>query len=179
MDIMRRPVIAVDLCNTICDVNGALERIFGVRRKNGSMLIEGVENCFFQENPQFFLCPEVFPYAAETLQILSLQYDITYLTARPVEAYRETLQFLYHHGFPQGEVIHSDNKAAVFRERNMSFAFDDAPYEIQRYQDKDIPVFVKKWDYNQGMGIQFEWKELYRFLVYGGSLPSIQKTASI
>lgn len=177
MDVMRRPMIAVDLCNTICDVNSALEQLFCVRRQRGSMLIEGVEESFFRENPQFFLCPTVFPYAAETLQILALQYDITYLTARPVEAYAETMQFLYQYHFPHGEVVHSNNKAEVFQDRKMSFAFDDAPHEIQRYQDRNIPVFVKKWDYNEGMGIRFEWRELYRFLVCGGSLPNRRKTA--
>lgn len=177
MDVLSRPRIAVDLCNTICDVNGALEQLFGVRRHRGSMMIEGVEERFFQENPQFFLCPQVFRYAAETLRILSWQYDIIYLTARPVEAYRETMQFLEQHHFPHGEVVHSTNKAEVFLSRRMSFAFDDAPYEILQYQERDIPVFVKKWDYNVGLGIRFEWSELYRFLMYGGSLSHVRKTA--
>lgn len=177
MSNLGRPVIAVDLCNTICDVNASLEYIFSTRRRRGSMYIEGVTEYFFKENPEFFLYPKVFPYAAEVLQMLSVQFDITYLTARPPEAHLATMQFLFQHNFPEGELIHSSNKTEVFLNRNMSFAFDDAPKEIASYTEKNIPVFVKKWDYNEGMGIRFEWEEMYQFLTYGEFVPKYRKIA--
>lgn len=172
-----RSKIAVDLCNTVCDVNSSLEHIFSARRKQGSMYIEGVTETFFKENPDFFLYPKVFPYAVEVLQMLSMQFDIIYLTARPPEARSATIQFLIRHGFPRGELIHSESKADIFLSRKMSFAFDDAPQEIARYTEKNIPVFVKKWDYNEGLGIRFEWEELYHFLSYGKSTPAYRKIA--
>lgn len=172
-----RPLIAVDLCNTICDVNASLERCFSTRRRRGSMYIEGVTESFFKENPDFFLYPKVFPYAAEVLQMLSGQFEIIYLTARPPEARLATMQFLFQHGFPEGELIHSSNKAEIFLSRNMSFAFDDAPGEIASYTEKNIPVFVKKWDYNEGLGIRFEWEEMYHFLIYGETVARYRKTA--
>lgn len=162
--MLPKRTIAIDLCNTVCDINGSLERYLCTVRKKGAYHIDGATPDFFLEHPEIFRDAEPFPYAAVTLRMLSDFYNIVYLTARPEEAHDATLDFLFKNGFPLGEIIFSKNKVDVFKQRSMVFAIDDAPHEIEAYTQAGITVLVKAWDYNKHAKLRFEWGGLYSML---------------
>lgn len=163
--MLPRRTIAVDLCNTVCDINGVLEKCLHTTRKKGSYHIDGLTPEFFQVHTEIFREAEPFPYAADALRLLNEEYDIVYLTARPEVAYNATLDFLRNNHFPAGEIIFSTRKADVFlQKKTMAFAIDDAPHEIASYVSAGIPVLIKAWDYNEHMGPRFEWNALYEWL---------------
>lgn len=157
--------IAIDLCNTLCDVNGALEYFLGVKRKKGSYFIDGLPNNFFENHPEFFSLPKPYQSAASVLQVLSQSHDILYVTARPKSSDYVTLQYLEKNGFPKAPIIFSNNKALLGKNLGVSVAIEDAPHEIQKYQDIGIPVLIKDWDYNRNFnGTRFEWNQLYEMI---------------
>lgn len=154
--------IAVDLCNTLCDVNGALESLLGVRRKKGSYFIDGLPSTFFENNPEFFFLPKPYHKAADILQVLSYHHDILYVTARPKNSEHVTNKYLEQNGFPKAPIIFSDNKGILCKKLRVDVAIEDAPHEIQKYQEVGIPVLIKDWDYNRNLeGIRFDWHQLY------------------
>lgn len=171
--MLQKPQIAIDLCNTVCDVNRQLEIQFHTKRSFGNYWIDGVTDSFFESTPSFFILPEVFPYAVESLQLLSRYYKITYLTARPKVAEAATRYFLMQNRFPDGEIIFTNDKVSYFLNHHMVFSIDDAPKEIAGYHAHNIPVLIKAWDYNIGMGTRFEWKELYTYILYGNNVTDL------
>lgn len=161
--LQAKQSIAVDLCNTVCDINTPLEKIFH-KRLPGTYYIPGVTEDFFIKNTDIFRTALAFTYAAECLHLLAKHYNIIYVTARPIEAAEATEDFLKENDFPKGQIIFSKNKAVVFKKLSMVFAIDDSPSEIINYQKSNIPVLIKAWDYNHGLGVRFEWKYMYHFL---------------
>ena len=80
----------------VCDVDGTISK-----SDLGTLIYAVVEHADFT-------CPEV-PDAAETLQVLSKQYNIVYLTDRPVYLREASYKWLNLHKFPPGPVICTPN----------------------------------------------------------------------
>lgn len=171
--------VAVDLCNTVCDVNDCIEQMLHLKRESGKYKIEGVSPDYFRTNPEFFENPIAYRYAAEVLHLLSKKYQIVYLTARPMESCLATEHFLRKNNFPIGKIVHSTNKVEDFKKLDLYYAFDDSPEEILSYQRAGIPVLIKKWDYNEHLkGVFFEWEELYASLLKGEDIFRMNKAVS-
>ncbi len=149
---------AIDICNTIAGINAVLEKLLG-RKPNPSIYDHpGLVPDFFTANAE-----EVFgmalplPGAVEGVKALAREYRLVYLTARPEEARRVTLEWLRYWGFPEGKLVMTQNKARAARELGVALAIDDAPHELAALR-KAVPlVLAKQQPYNVGLAPAFEW----------------------
>lgn len=153
---MAKQKIAIDICNTIADVNAAVERLTGI--KPDVYPAPGLNQDWFTWHLEVFSMAPPIPYSRAALLFLAQIYDIVYVTARPEEASQITKEWLCTYGYPQGLVIHTNDKPFVFRAFDMQFAIDEAPAEIRRYHDAGIPYLTRATDYNTGCLNRFEWK---------------------
>lgn len=136
-----RSFYAIDICNTLADVNQMLQKALGPRPDASCYQFPGATKKFFRENPWVFSEALVFPGAVEGVHRLASAGSIIYLTARPVWAREITRKWLARHGFPEAEIICTKNKAAVARQWNVKLAVDDAPHEIDSMSSV-CPVMV-------------------------------------
>lgn len=151
-------IAAVDICNTIAGVNAVLERLLGRKpdplRYNHPGLVPGFFSAYAEE---VFGAALPLPGAVEGVRVLAREYRIVYLTARPEEARRVTLEWLRYWGFPEGELVMTQDKARAARELGVELAVDDAPHELAALR-KVVPlVLAKKHPYNAGLAPAFEW----------------------
>ncbi|MBE5965342.1 MAG: hypothetical protein E7252_10580 [Lachnospira sp.] len=149
-----RPKVAVDICNTLADINKILKSLGYDTESYG-----GVPNDFFENNLWVFSEAEPIKYSKECLCKLAESCDIVYLTARPKVAESVTREWLLKNGFPYGELVFSANKAKDFKENQCIFAIDDAPFEVENYRKSDCLVMVPKQPYNNTLGDVFKWEE--------------------
>ena len=152
-------MVAVDICNTICDVNGLLDEKFG-HRKKGVYIHPSIPVDFFEKNPLFFADAKPYQWAVKYLQKLVLREPIVYLTARPVQSKEVTEIYLKENCFPDGKTYFTQDKARIAKSLGVRWAFEDAPHEIQKYQESGIPVLVFSQDYNVQFPNRFLWEEL-------------------
>lgn len=154
---MKKIRIACDICNTLADVNGELEKR-GFVRENGTYFIAGLDADYFANNLDVFEKATPFDGAAEKLcNFAKNGFEIVYLTARPKVAKTVTKNWLKKNGFPKGKLVFSNNKPGDFKRLNCAFAIDDAPHEIKNYQVNDIKVLIHLRDYNNSFGDGFSW----------------------
>lgn len=142
--------VAIDICNTIVDINGFLERR-GFHRNPGAYFFNGLPADYFKKNLDVFLKAKPIDGAVEALhRFVDKGNEIVYLTARPEEAHEVTLENLFEiNGFPKGEVVHSMDKAEDFKRLGCTYAIDDAPHEIENYVLAGCSVVVFNKDYNK------------------------------
>ena len=145
--------IAIDICNTIVDINAEIEKK-GYRRNKGAYSYLGLPKNFFIEHQEVFLNAEPIDGAVEALhRLVEAGNEIIYLTARPMAARESTLWNLFKkNGFPKGEVVHSYNKAEDFLRLGCDYAIDDAPLEIENYREHGCECIVFARDYNSYYG---------------------------
>jgi len=151
-------VAAVDICNTIADVNAVLERLLGRKPDASSYLHPGLVPDFFRRHAEeVFGAALPLPGAVDGVRALAGQYRIVYLTARPEEAREVTLEWLRYWGFPEGELVMTQDKARAARELGVELAIDDAPHELAVLQKAVPVVLAKRQPYNAGLAPSFEW----------------------
>ena len=151
-------MIAVDICNTLADVNSVLEKYFG-KIPEGSYHHPAVNADFFRFHPDIFREALPLPKAAESVTRIALSERILYLTARPLEAKEATIWFLEHYGFPKADILFSTEKAKMAARYNFQRAIDDSPSEIVKYKNAGIPVAVYRQHYNRQFTGRFTWGE--------------------
>lgn len=154
---MPQAPLAVDICNTIADVNGEIKKVFGANPNPLSYLHPGVSPNFFKYNTWIFEKALPFKGAAAVLNQLAKIYKIVYITARPKEAELITLKWIEKNGFPMGKIFFSPQKHETAKHLNVMAAIEDAPHEIDSYLTAGIPVFVKKQPYNLNYQNVFDW----------------------
>jgi len=154
---MPRTPVAVDICNTLADINGEIEKVFGANPNPSRYYYPGVTSEFFRNNLWVFEKAAAYKGAAKALTKISLYYEIVYITARPVEAQSVTIEWLKRNGFPRGRIIFTTTKPVIAKALGVKAAFDDAPHEIDGYLAAGIPVFVKKQPYNMAYPNIFDW----------------------
>ena len=142
--------IAIDICNTIVDINSEIEKR-GYRKNRGAYFYLGLPSNFFKEHLEVFRDAKPLDGAVEALHRLVAQgNEIVYLTARPEVAKEVTLWNLFEkNGFPRGKVVHSYSKSEDFKRLGCDFAIDDAPAEIENYRENGCKVYIYATDYNQ------------------------------
>lgn len=153
-----KPKIAVDICNTIADVNGVLKELFGEVPNPSSRFT--LTKSFFEKNLWIFEKARPIKGSIEKLNELSRDHEIVYITARPAVAKEVTESWLKEHGYPEGDVLFTMDKAALARSLGIKLAFDDAPHEIANYLRAGINVMVKDQEYNAKFSNHFEWTNL-------------------
>lgn len=142
-------VYGIDICNTIADVNGVLEKVLGPNPIPSNYRHPKATEEFWLNNLWVYAAALPIKHAAEQLRLLSRNNKLVYITARPVQAADITVKWLKEHGFPQSEVIFTDNKVAVAKNLGVQQVIDDAPHEIEAYLRAGFDVKVKSQPYNQ------------------------------
>lgn len=158
----KKPVALVDICNTLADVNGELEKLLGENTDPSSYFHQGVTKTTFIDNPQLFSEASVIKGSVEGVNKLSDKYEIVYLTARPGWAEKITKDWLKKNGFPKGKIIFSRDKASIAKELKASVAIDDAPFELNALSEVVPTVLIHKQSYNLNLckiGKIFSWQE--------------------
>lgn len=156
---MPQALLAVDICNTIADVNSEIKKVFGANPNPLCYLHPGVPLNFFKYNTWIFKDVMPFKGAADILNQLANIYTIIYITARPKEAELVTLEWIEKNGFPKGEILFSTQKHETAKHLNVMAAIEDAPHEIDSYLAAEIPVFVKRQPYNLNYQNVFDWAD--------------------
>ena len=150
-------LIAVDICNTLADVNEVLEKAIGHNPIPSSYYHPNLPDNYFKENLWVFAHANPIEYSKEVLYKLSQKNKIIYITARPIEAKAITIDWMNRFGYPGGKIIFERNKAAIAKEIGVDLAIDDAPHEIESYIRAGIGVLVKQQPYNIKYSNRFEW----------------------
>lgn len=146
-------LIGVDLCNTVANVNYELLKRFNNLSFKKYPFPE-VPKDFFEspEGLKIFMDARPFYRSQEMLyRLISLGYQVVYMTSRPQLAEFVTRRWLDLNGFPSGliEFVPSNQKAERAYETGMVAFFDDDPFVIQGLINKgSISVFVKAAPYN-------------------------------
>lgn len=159
---LTNKVIAVDICNTIADVNRELTVRLGFNPNPTVYFHPALKNKpnYFEDNLDIFLKAKPIGVSAQVLRELSKHNKIVYITARPKVAEEVTKLWLAKKGYPISDIYFTNNKVEIASKLGVDLAIDDAPYEIERYIEAGIDVLVKKQDYNFRYENRFEWANL-------------------
>lgn len=150
--------LAIDIDNTLADLNPSLRERFG-ERKQGEYYYPGADEEFFRNNPDFFLSAAVIPGAVSGMSRLAARHELYYLTRRPVEAREQTREWLLGNGFPDCPVFHVDDKGEAARELGIELAIDDAVEDVQSLLRAGIRVWIMPYEYNKGLSQpHFAWE---------------------
>ena len=139
--------LAIDIDNTLADLNPALRERFGERGK-GEYFYPGADEDFFRNNPDFFLGARVIPGAVSGMSRLAARHELCYLTRRPMEAREQTREWLLSNGFPKCPVYHVNDKGEAARELGIELAIDDAVEDVLSLLQAGIRVWVVPYEYN-------------------------------
>jgi len=160
----------VDLCNTIADINGQIERRFRVKAE--TYPVYGIPRNFFSLPGGLAMFHKATPYfySAEVLRnITRAGSEIIYVTTRPEKAADVTEKWIKKHGFPHGKIIFTsrERKADYIINTDISYVFEDDPLILSTLMQQTTirRLFVKQWPYNRGLAnekiIKFcSWHEL-------------------
>jgi len=148
--IVTAPLIAVDICNTLADINGQISIIGGGRQRDHYGLEDlGYPDArrFFEQNPEVFSRATPIPDALRAMRKLAENFRIAYVSARPAWARERTVEWLRRYELPPGPLYLTREKAAVMRKLRPLFAIEDSPEEIARIAPV-CPVMVIGQPYN-------------------------------
>lgn len=151
--------IAVDICNTLADVNRELEKRFGPVPDPNMYFHPSVKDIpnFFSDNLDVFLNAEPIKNSIYELNILARFNHVVYITARPKTAYFVTKRWLQVNGYPLCPIIFTRDKVKAAKKFGIEIAIDDSPYDIEEYLKSGIKVYIKKQSYNKAYPNRFEW----------------------
>ena len=98
----------------------------------------------YQYDRSLYLALNPIPYAASSLQSLAKSTEIVYITARPMFAKQDTLDWLVLHEFPQGKVVNvrSDSKVAAAKREKVDIFIEDRPCYANPLAEAGIPVIL-------------------------------------
>ncbi|MZP30998.1 hypothetical protein GTO91_14870 [Heliobacterium undosum] len=173
----RSLLIGVDICNTIAKINKQLAlHFFGTEtipekyRVMRRWDLPGLGPDFFSspDGLRIFARAEAYPSAAEVLvDLKNAGHRLFYITARPRESHLVTARWLHTHGFPEAEILFTEEKGTLCAAKGVDLLVEDDPVYVRQAEDRGIPVLVKAHEYNDGVPmLRFcEWenvKRLYR-----------------
>ena len=148
---MKNKVFFVDICNTLADVNGELNRLGFQTSVYPSVVPAEVftEEMYRQAAP-------IWPII-RLVQRLAKQYAIVYLTARPENVREVTKEWLQAYGLPAGPVVHTQgrlkgNVALELVHPNwIAGAMEDSPHELESYARfiPGIRLLIPDWPHNE------------------------------
>lgn len=145
-------MIAVDICNTLADINSAVRRIVGPFKHYPAPIPAGFWTS--PEGLRVFRDAQPMGDAARVLNGLARQLGgVTYVTSRPKKAEFITRRWLKENVFPRGKIIFCERqeKAAVYASLNPRLIAEDDPEVVTALAGLGIPVLVPQWDYNRGL----------------------------
>ncbi len=159
----QKPMLGVDICNTIAEVNREIGKVFGLpdwRSCHYSMEQFGLMGSeideLFLRHLDIFEKARPVESAAESLGGLSRIYRVAYITARPPQSREITERWLKGHGFPPGLLIMGEDKAEAARVLRVAAFVEDSPADIARLS-RVCRVLPVGWEYN---GSQAQWIDI-------------------
>lgn len=159
--------VAVDLCNTIAQINREIEKRFGPRpdplqlhhpvaAKPGFWHTFEAQKIFEEARP--------YPGAREAVWEIYSRFGVIYLTSRPDWAHQTSRQWLEKNGFPRAPIVCTGDKKTSARKYGVSAAIEDSPRQIEALMPL-VPVLVPAREYNACYpGRFFNWEEAVKFL---------------
>ena len=156
-----RPVLAVDVCNTLAAVNAEIARLAGkTAREHYGLEDLGYTDpgAFFGGHPWVFEDAAPLPDSLKTARRLGESFRIIYLSARPGWARGVTERWLRRHGYPDGRLVLTKDKGRAAKRLQPYAAIDDSPDEVARISPV-CRVLVPAQPYNDFLGGQ-SWKEI-------------------
>lgn len=152
--------VAVDICNTIANINESLGKFFV--KNPGEYRFNGATEEFFSNHLEIFSEAEPIFGAAYALRKVARKHEIVYITSRPQAAVGVTLEWLQRWNFPPGKIYFATkntSKTDIAVKEGISLAFEDDPEQIREYIDVNIPTFAPLWDYTKNYNT-FSWPDI-------------------
>lgn len=123
---------------------------------------------------EFYLSMPVLPRAAEGAQMISDYDDVVYMTCRPTCVAEVTLEWLYKHEFPAGDLLVGlESKIPKIRELKIEALVEDSPTTaVETVTKCRIPVYLFTAPYNKHIRRQMvthvaDWSELIDIIQEG------------
>lgn len=88
------------------------------------------------------------PMAAEILQELSTQHQISIITARPLVFRDVTMDWLKHHGFHYNNITFTEDKLHECTRSKVDLLIDDGPHYAEEFVLANRPVILYDQPYN-------------------------------
>ncbi len=155
-------IIAVDICNTLADVEKELKVRLGRKPDLTQYFHPGLAGKpnYFKEHLDIFLNARPLDDSVKVLRELSNKNVIVYITARPKVAEFVTRLWLRKNNYPSGKLFFSKNKSTLAKQLNVDIAIDDAPSEIDSYIKNGFVTLTVKQPYNIGLPNRFNWTDM-------------------
>lgn len=156
--------VKVDLFHALGKVE--IHELFEMTAEQGSeMWNRSLEEIYFTS------CPP-FANAVETLQRLEKEgHEIYYITARPKEYGKRTMEWMLDNGFPVYKDrfycgMNDEEKVHIIKDLELDYYFDDKPVVLETLRNQPLQAFVKSQSYNKHLDIPriTNWSELFDFL---------------
>lgn len=147
-------MLAVDICNTLADVDGQLRR--RIKGYSNAVYPFPLPEWFFRSSGgmRVFKDAAPLPGSVEFVSALAELYgDVFYVTSRPPEAEGVTRRWLARHGYPDGELVFCpwQEKPAVYASLAPGAVVEDDPRVLARLAAElpGVTVFAPQWPYNR------------------------------
>lgn len=162
--------IAIDICNTIADINGELDKRLGHSSNPYQYFHSALSDkpFYFEKNLDIFLMAKPIGNSVEILRELSIHNTIMYITARPKISEFVTRLWLKNNGYPLSKIYFTNNKVEISFKLDIDLAIDDSPFELERYISAGIEVLTKEQTYNIGLPNRFNWEDVTVNKLLGG-----------
>lgn len=142
-------MIAVDICNTLANVGGELEKL-GIK-----------QDIYPAPMPErFFSSPEGLKVFQNAQPINGANFvvnhystlfgGVTYVTTRPIEAGLITHHWLANNGFPNGKIHFCkwEEKPGIYAKLKPHVIIEDDPRVLDRIKHFETLIMVPQWAYN-------------------------------
>ncbi|MBP3964647.1 5' nucleotidase, NT5C type [Paenibacillus lignilyticus] len=176
--------IAIDLDNTVLDATTA--HITYYNRASGKALTAADIQDFYiyrsygwnQEERDIIYAKHghdihwhsaPYPNAADSLRQLSLQHELSIITARPMLFRDVTIDWLNHHKFTYTNISFDENKLEACIAAKVDVLIDDAPHYAEEFARMRKPIILYDQPYNRAVTSEFvlraaNWVEVNRHI---------------
>lgn len=143
--------IAVDICNSLADINGQLEKKFSGYCNSTYPFPIPAEYFTSPGGMRVFWDADPFPETARLLNNLAELFgNVIYVTTRPKVAKFITKRWLMKHGYPNGEIVfcYWKEKTEVYDSLAPHLIIEDDPRVIETAIGLNTSIIVPQWPYN-------------------------------
>lgn len=143
--------IAVDICNTLADINGQLvKKIPGYCNSTYPFPIP---DGYFTSPDGLRVFSDAEPFLGTEKLLSSLAElfgGLVYVTTRPPEAEFVTRRWLAKHGYPESKIVFCkwEEKTAVYSSLAPHLIIEDDPRVLETVKALNTLVMVPQWPYN-------------------------------
>lgn len=150
---MNNGVVIVDICNTLANVNDQLA-MRGYKTDSYPSILP----CNIWDDERIFTEAAPIEPVIYFVRRLAEVAEIVYMTARPKELQRVTMEWLRKHCAPEAPIVFTEGQlkgnviqSMVGHESRSPIVFEDSPHEIKSIVSvmPGINLFIPDWLYNR------------------------------